>query len=273
MEEQDKQNRIERLEKIKAFCEAMISLSSKEKRSEKTEEFFEYMKTNMYLDADFEETPDNRYLKTQYIKASIIYDDLYIYKGVLYWENGNLDSICKMYQATKNSFLPLALLKSYINGWGRYHADDSYMNTLKNKINSGLEFANHVRNKIIGHIENDVIDNSVQWEPTIFQNPIKDEELLQKFLMYRSILESAINSYIDETTGRHKIFNVEIDIIFPDTSKLFYTYINELIKDSLEYLFKLKVILKSKIIYFNGLPANLMKNAGETNFKIKNKGR
>ena len=126
--------------------------------------------------------------------------------------------------------------------------------------------------KITGHIENDAIGNSVQWEPTIFQDSLKDNELMQRFLLYRSILESAINSYID-ANGKHKIFKQEIDIIYPDTCKLFYTYHMQLIKDSLEYLRKLKNTMNSKIIYFHGLPANLIKNAGETDFKTKNKGR
>jgi hypothetical protein len=60
---------------------------------------------------------------------------------------------------------------------------------------------------------------------------------------------------------------------YPDTCKLFYTYHMQLIKDSLEYLRKLKNTMISKIIYFDGLPANLIKNAGETDFKTKNKGR
>ena len=95
---------------------------------------------------------------------------------------------------------------------------------------------------------------------------------MQTFLLYRSILESAINSYID-ANGKHKIFKQEIDIIYPDTCKLFYTYHMQLIKDSLEYLRKLKNTMNSKIIYFHGLPANLIKNAEETDFKTKNKGR
>lgn len=272
-EEEKIQNEIKRLEEIKAFCEEMISLPSGEKRSEKIEEFFEYMKTTKFLDVDFIDTEENRNLKTQYIKASMIYDDLYVYYGAFFVEKENLDSVCRMYRATKNSFLPLALLKSHINGWGRYHVDDTFMNELKDKIVPGLDFANHVRNKIVGHIENDVVDNSIQWEPTIFQDSIKDNEPQQRFLMYRSVLESAINSYVDITTGRHKIFNKEIDIVYPDTSKLFYNYINDLIKNSLDYLCELKTILRSKIIYFSGLPANLMKSAGETDFRVKKKGR
>ncbi len=261
-----------KLEEIKAFCESMISLNSAEKRNEKIDVFFEEMKTKGYIDEDFNETDENQYLKSQYIKVSIIYDDLSLYDNSFYTEKGNLDSICRMYQATKNSFLPLALLKSYINGWGRYHANDANLNDLKNKILPGLDFANYVRNKIAGHIENEVIDNSVQWEPTIFQDSIKNNGELQRFLLYRSILESAINSYIDET-GKHKIFNQEIDILFPNTCKLFYTYHIKLINESLEYLRKLKTKMNSKIIYFHGLPANLFKKAGETDFKTKNKGR
>lgn len=272
MEGYNNGNEIKQLEEIKTFIESLISLNSAEKRNEKIGTFFEEIKTKGLIDEDFNETDENKYLKSQYIKVSIIYDDLSLYDNVFYAERGNLDSICRIYQTTKNSFLPLALLKSYINGWGRYHANDSYMNALKNKILPGLEFANHVRNKIIGHIENDVIGNSVQWEPTIFQDSLKDNELMQRFLLYRSVLESAINSYLD-ANGKHKIFEQEIDIIFPDTCKLFYTYHMKLISDSLEYLRKLKTTMKSQIIYFHGLPANLIKNAGETDFKTKNKGR
>lgn len=272
MEGYNKNNEIKMLEKIKAFCESMISLNSAEKRNKKIDVFFEEMKIKGYIDEDFNETAENQYLKSQYIKVSIIYDDLNLYDNSFYTEKGNLDSICRMYQATKNSFLPLALLKSYINGWGRYHTNDANLNALKNKILPGLDFANHVRNKIVGHIENDVIGNSVQWEPTIFQDSLKDNELIQRILLYRSVLESAINSYVD-ATGKHIIFNQEIDILFPNTSKLFYTYHIQLINDSLEYLRNLKTEMNSKIIYFHRLPANLIKNAGETDFKTKNKGR
>lgn len=67
------------------------------------------------------------------------------------------------------------------------------------KIMPGLEFANHMRNKLAGHIENDVIENSVQWEATIFSAINKGSRQLQRLLMYKSILESGINSYVGIT--------------------------------------------------------------------------
>ena len=270
MDEQEKENKIKQ---VRAFCETMITISSNEKRSDEIENFFEELKANGFLDEDFVETEENKYLKSQLIKAILIYDDLSLYDGTLAINDGKLDSICRMYQATKNSFLPLALLKTYISGWGRYHKDNTELNELKEKIWPGLEFANHVRNKITGHLENDVIDNSVRWEPTIFQDANKNDQFKQRLLMYKSILESAINSYIDDKTGAHKIFNQEIDMLFPDTSKLFYMYLQNLIRDSMLYLNLLIGTMRNKIEYFHGLPANLIKGAGKTDFKTKNKGR
>lgn len=272
MDEQEAENEIKKLKQISAFCETMITIPSDEKRSEEIKNFLDALKANGSLCEDYVETEENKYLKSQLIKAILIYDNLCLYGGIVI-NDGGLDSICRMYQATKESFLPLALLKTYISGWTRYHKDDAKMNELKNKIWPGLEFANHVRNKITGHIENEVIDNSIQWEPTIFQDANKENQLMQRFLIYKSILESAINSYIDDKTGAHKIFNQEIDIMFPDTSKLFYMYLQNLIHDSMSYLSLLIDTMRDKIEYFHGLPANLLKSAGETDFKTKNKGR
>lgn len=273
MDEQETENEIKKLKQISAFCETMVTIPSDEKRSDEIKNFFENLKANGFLDEDYVETEENKYLKSQLVKAILIYDDLSLYDGIFVVIEGRLDSICRMYQATKNSFLPLALLKTYISGWGRYHKDDTELNELKEKIWPGLEFANHVRNKITGHLENDVIDNSVQWEPTIFHDSNKDDQLMQRLLMYKSILESAINSYIDDKTGAHKLFSQEIDMLFPDTSNLFYMYLQNLIRDSMLYLNLLIGTMRNKIEYFHGLPANLIKSAGETDFKTKNKGR
>lgn len=113
MDEQEKENKIKQ---VRAFCETMITISSNEKRSDEIENFFEELKANGFLDEDFVETEENKYLKSQLIKAILIYDDLSLYDGTLAINDGKLDSICRMYQATKNSFLPLALLKTYISG-------------------------------------------------------------------------------------------------------------------------------------------------------------
>ena len=230
------------------------------------------MKEQNYFDPDFNDTQESIDAKSQYIKATIIYEDLSLYKDAFYVIKDNYISIYRMYQATKNSFLPLALLKSNIKSWSKYHIDDTNMNNLRDNIMSGLEFANHVRNKITGHIEKDIIDNSIQWDPFIFEHNVKDNEILQKIRIYRSILESSINSYVDNA-GKHKVFNTEIDFIYPTTCELFYTYLNDLINNSLIFIDLLKKHLETKIINFKGRPENIIIKAAETDFSVKNKGR
>lgn len=250
----------------------MISNPNDIKNEKKKEELLRKLKEQNYLDTDFIDTEDSLEAKSQYIKASIIYDDLFPYKDAFCAIKDNPSTFCRMYQATKNSFLPLALLKSNIKSWSKYHIDDTNMNDLRDKIMPGLEFANHVRNKITGHIEKDIIDNSIQWDPFIFEQNVKDNEIVQKIRIYRSILESAINSYVDNA-GNHKVFKAEIDFFYPKTCELFYRYINELINKSLNFLELLKTHLKSKIIFFKGRPANIIIKAAETDFSVKNKGR
>ena len=80
MEGYNKNNEIKMLEKIKAFCESMISLNSAEKRNKKIDVFFEEMKIKGYIDEDFNETAENQYLKLQYIKVEQngVFDDITI---------------------------------------------------------------------------------------------------------------------------------------------------------------------------------------------------
>lgn len=266
LEEQEKE--IQELEIIISYLEAIKNIAP-DKRNEEKKKLLEQLKESHFLEADFNEEDDNLTLKSQFIKACLIYDDISMYDGVFLAVKNNLKSICRVYQATKNVFLPLALLRSYINGWGRFHKDNVALNELRSKIMPGLEFANHVRNKITGHIDDNVLNKSVQWEPSIFEDKQRDRQIEQRICIYKAILESAINSYIDPNTGEQKVFKQEIDIIFPDTSKLFYMYIQELIKDSLEYLDLFMALLNSRIVYYPGIPANILMKASETDFDIK----
>lgn len=260
---------VELLKEISAFCEEQINSSGEIK----TERWLERLVELGLLGENVEETQQDKINKSQYIKALMIYDELSLYENVFYAQNRDLNSYCRMLRATQKSFIPLSLLKSNMKTWGLYYTDDNNIIDLQKNISLCLEFANHVRNKISGHLENDVINNAIQWGPTLFHEACKNDRMLQKCQMYKYILESAINSYMDESTHQHKIFKEEIDLSVPHTCQVFYEYLNNLIINSIKYLSFVIEKINSPITYFHVIPLNLIKSAGETDFKTKNKGR
>ena len=169
--------------------------------------------------------------------------------------------------------LPLSLLYKNLKSWSKFTKDIDEVIVLQRTLCDKLEFANYLRNKISAHMENEVIGNTVQWEPYIFQYDAKKNKTAQRLAMYRSLLESSINSYKEDKTGRQKIFLQEIDLNLPHEANKFFEYLYRTADESLLYLGKLITGFDYKIKYFRGLPVDLMKKAGETEFKLKAKGR
>lgn len=114
---------------------------------------------------------------------------------------------------------------------------------------------------------------SSQWEPLIFQELSKTDKVAQRLVMYRSFLESAINSYQDDKTGKQKVFQTEIDLNIPYYAKMFFEHLYQMVDESLLYLSLLMTTTDERIKYFTGLPEDIMRAASATDFKLKAKGR
>ena len=177
------------------------------------------------------------------------------------------------YQHVKAIMLPLALLYKNLKTWTKLTKDNDGLMILQKALCDKLEFANYMRNKISAHIENEILCNTVQWEPLIFQDYSKKDKTAQRLVLYRSLLEASINSYQDDKTGKQKIFQKEIDLNLPYYAEMFFEYLYQTVEESLHYLSMLIPIIDLKIRYFTGLPEDLMRAAGETNFKLKARGR
>lgn len=54
-------------------------------------------------------------------------------------------------------------------------------------------------------------------------------------------------TYVESKTGEHKIFNQEIDLLYPETSKKFYDYIEDLIQNAMAFINALISIIDDKI--------------------------
>lgn len=220
-----------------------------------------------------EETEDSKLQKTEYVKIILIYDELKFYHELLIKEAMDANGLVLKYQYVKSIMSPLALVSSNLKTWSKYHTDDEKLISLHKVLKEKLIFANHLRNKITGHLENQVIVNSIQWEPFIFNSVSKTDKTAQRLVIYRSLLESAINSYVDEETGMQKVFKVEIDLNLPKYAELFFEYLYDIVNDSITYLEHLSSKIDSQIQYYTGMPINLMESAGKTDFRLKAKGR
>lgn len=267
------EEKIKVFEHIKSETESLINIiNDKDAHNSKLNELIEFMRDAGMISEDFNEPEENKELEIQFVKAQLIYDDLQMYTTHFQQVTDKYDAICTALQTVKDILLPLAVLSSNIKKWGKYYQNNDELKDLKSKLNDGLEFANHMRNKITGHLEDEVIRNTIQCEPAIFEVRMKDT-IMQRYLIYKSLIESAANSYVDPITGKHRIFDYEVDLSYPETNEKFRDYMITLVKDSMEFLEKFKMLLNSKIVYFSGTPENIYKKAGKTDFRLKYKGR
>lgn len=109
----------------------------------------------------------------------------------------------------------------------------------------------------------------MQWEPCIFSDKTKENESAQLFLAYKTLLESAINSFIDKES-KQKVFDTEIDLLYPPNQTLFFNYIGELNTDSIYLLREILAILRDKIGFLDESQVMLAYiKAGETDFRLE----
>ena len=88
----------------------------------------------------------------------------------------------------------------------------------------------HMRNKIGGHLDDDVLIRSAQWIPYIFHEKSKENREFQIGLSYKALLETSINSYIDlNDNEKQKEFGTEIDLGYPPDQSLFFNYLKLLL--------------------------------------------
>lgn len=149
----------------------------------------------------------------------------------------------------KYVFLPLNLLRESISSFNLYCKNNDNLTAKKRKLNKELEFINHLRNKVSGHLSDEAIDKMVQWIPEIYDEKAEKDSIYQEYQIYRGALEVAINSFQD-TEGNQKQFGKEIDIQIPEYRKLFYDYLLDVVNDAINFLECIQDIIRSNLVYF-----------------------
>lgn len=204
-------------------------------------------------------------IKEKYFRTILIKDDITIYHKELSEET----DWNKKLRLFKNCFIALDILRDSFCHFNMLLKNEKKLTEKAKDLKKRLTFINHLRNKISGHLDEKVISKAVQWQPFIFSQEIKDNEEGMKALIYMSLIESSINSYID-IDSKQKVFDTEIDLLYPPNQKMFFNYVGNLNVDAIDFLSDIENILKERIIFWdkNELFRMALK-AGKTDFNLK----
>ena len=156
----------------------------------------------------------------------------------------------------KYDFIPLNLLKESLSSFKIYCKDNPELGAQYKRLNKDLEFINHLRNKVSGHLSDEALDKMIQWKPDIYDEFTKTSAAFQEFHIYRAMLEVAVNSYLDEK-GQQKQFGQEIDFEIPSEWKKFYDYLLNTVNTAIWFLKSVQDIIRPNIKYIKQAETSL----------------
>ena len=217
-----------------------------------------------------EPAEDQRILQRDYFRITLL--EYEIEENGKAFELASKDNdILKCFRLLRNAFMSYSILFNNLKHFGTYCKKKQETALLLKNLRTKLELMNHLRNKISGHLDNEIIDKAIQWQPTLFsQSSFDDNKVLT--VCYFGLFEASLNSFIDND-GKQKYFNHEIDVCYPSDWKEFSTFIFETYSLSLEYLSKIKGIILPKLELAQTEEDLLLKAiwAGNTDFSIRKK--
>lgn len=205
--------------------------------------------------------------KSNYLNLLILIDELKSYHESLSSEISDIDSWIIKLRNTRNVFISLNNVLDAMNKINLNLSDD--YTKLSRNLKKKLAFANHFRNRAAGHLNEILLERAVQWSPQIFSLISKENEKFKISEAHRVIIEACTNSYINQE-GKQKVFNTEIDLMYPPDAKLFFIHLEELITESLEWLTISAESILLNIRHHSDDEINeFAAIAGKTNFNLK----
>lgn len=205
--------------------------------------------------------------KAQYINLLLLKDELHYFDSVLSVVISDLDNWLTKLRATRGVFLTLNNVKDAADRIQLNGNEDLVQKT--RSLRRNLIFANHFRNRGIGHLNDTLLKRAVQWSPQLFYESSRCNEAFQIVEAQRTIIESCINSFIDKE-GVQKVFGTEIDLMYPPNAEQFFGYLSGVVHESLDWLTEAIAILLDKIEHHTDEEIQeLAAIAGQTNFDLK----
>lgn len=213
-----------------------------------------------------EPSDQQKKIQRDYIRVVLLRHDIYGFNKA-YGEAAKKNDIIECFRILKATFVPYSILLDSIKMLSIYTRDNDELSKMRKKLIPLLEFMNHLRNKMSGHLDDEVLNKVIQWEPSMFVKEIVEQEKLHTFLIYKTLLESAINTRVAENI---KVFKGEIDVCYPPDWEMFIAFMDETYSTSVRYLDLLIMTIKPKLSLVKH-EESLLKAiwAGATDFNLK----
>lgn len=206
---------------------------------------------------------DDKKYKRDFLKTVILLKEIKFFSDHLFKEQYKSNDAVAMQQRyldnqiyLKYDFIPLNLLRESLDGFSIYCKDNPELTVQHKKLKKDLDFVNHLRNKVGAHLSDEALDKMIQWNPDIYGDCAKTNPVVQEYQIYRSMMDVAINSYLDEK-GKQKQFGTEIDIELE--SKVFYTYLLDTVNLAIHFLEDVQNIIRPNIKYIKLSESTLSK--------------
>lgn len=205
-------------------------------------------------------------IRKQLLRLFLLKDELQYFHKSLVIEKNPFD----MFRIIKQNLVALNTFLESLNRYNLYIKQNPELKEITRSIRKRGEFITHMRHKVGGHLDDEVLIRSAQWIPYIFHEKSKENREFQIGLSYQALLESAINSY-KAKDEKQKEFGEEINLNYPSHQTLFFSFLETMNVDSIEWIKSVIDIIERDFLYFNDDEALFQsKIAGFTNFNLKN---
>lgn len=137
--------------------------------------------------------------------------------------------------ALKAALVALANFSEFENSQRpRYRSNPQLSESIASS-KKALVFSKYLRKKYVGHVRLDLVQKAIEWK---FELPFLADKMGQPEVMFLCnifLLETAINTYVDEN-GNGKFFESETDLNYPPDRSRFFSYLETTIRAALAYL-------------------------------------
>lgn len=207
--------------------------------------------------------------KKAYLTMLLALDDITASTDIMKNVRSDTDSLLNYFRNFRFLVITLTNLTDNLSQIERSITSLGFQSTKIPQLRRNLDFIKHVRNKGVGHLDPQLLEKSIQWQPSLFSLEMKGDLIPSTIYSNIAILELAINSYVKET-GEHKVFSSVIDFVYPPDFKEITDYMLLVSQQSVDYMAPRLEFLEENIKYYESSEMlHTISVAASTDFNLK----